>query len=382
MMLNLKFFNRHIIALFALSVCVLQGQAQTQQVQVLEYHPAPGQFVNTLPSADENTTQEEVNQRCEEQLNRYGPLVHLGTFGGYITVKFDHAIENKPGSDFLVLGNGFYANADPIYGKETIGGSIEPGIVYVGVGKNLEEAKWYELAGSEYYTSEIHDFQITYYKPTAESGDHTQFSSSYDKYIKWECSWTDKNGEHRDSTGYHMKNVSHKQTYWPIWEGKDELTFKGGKLPNNAIDTSGKGTYWVQYRYAKDAYGYADACPATDSLYSSFDINWAVDDEGNQVVLDHIDFIRVKTGIFQYCGWLGETSTEVSSVVDLHLVDGYDDNPYIITPRKRPSSGIQLPTVSDHKVQGDAAYYTLTGQRVERVERGKIYIHKGKKVVF
>lgn len=382
MMLNLKFFNRHIIALFALSVCVLQGQAQTQQVQVLEYHPAPGQFVNTLPSADENTTQEEVNQRCEEQLNRYGPLVHLGTFGGYITVKFDHAIENKPGSDFLVLGNGFYANADPIYGKETIGGSIEPGIVYVGVGKNLEEAKWYELAGSEYYTSEIHDFQITYYKPTAESGDHTQFSSSYDKYIKWECSWTDKNGEHRDSTGYHMKNVSHKQTYWPIWEGKDELTFKGGKLPNNAIDTSGKGTYWVQYRYAKDAYGYADACPATHSLYSSFDINWAVDDEGNQVVLDHIDFIRVKTGIFQYCGWLGETSTEVSSVVDLHLVEGYDDNPYIITPRKRPSTGIQLPTVSDHQVRGDAAYYTLTGQRVERVERGKIYIHKGKKVVF
>lgn len=372
---------KQIIVTSALSVFGLCGQAQTQQVQVLEYHPAPGQFVNTLPSADENTTQEEVNQRCEEQLNS-DALVHLGTFGGYITVKFDHAIENKPGSDFLVLGNGFYANADPIYGAATFGGSIEPGIVYVGVGKNLESAKWYELAGSEYYTSEIHDFEITYHKPTAERGDHTQFGSSYYNYIKWECSWTDKNGERRDSTGYHCKNVYHRQSYWPLWEGKDELTFKGGKLPNNAIDTSGKGTYWVQYRYAKDAYGYADACPATDSLYSSFDINWAVDDEGNQVVLDHIDFIRVKTGIFQYCGWLGETSTEVSSVVDLHLVEGYDDNPYIITPRKRPSTGIQLPTVPDHQMQGDAAYYTLTGQRVERVERGKIYIHKGKKVVF
>lgn len=379
MMLNLKFFNRHIIALFALSVCVLQGQAQTQQVQVLEYHPAPGQFVNTLPSADENTTQEEVNQRCEEQLNRYGPLVHLGTFGGYITVKFDHAIENKPGSDFLVLGNGFYANADPIYGKETIGGSIEPGIVYVGVGKNLEEAKWYELAGSEYYTSEIHDFQITYYKPTAESRDYTQFSSSYDKYIKWECSWTDKNGEHRDSTGYHMKNVSHKQTYWPIWEGKDELTFKGGKLPNNAIETSGKGTYWIQYRYAKDAYGYVDASPATDSLYSSFDINWAVDDEGNQVVLDHIDFIRVKTGIFQYCGWLGETSTEINSIADLHLIEGYDDKPFVITPRQRPTTGITRPTVN---VVEDDVYYNLMGQRVLNLVKGHIYVHKGRKVIY
>lgn len=135
---------KQIIVTSALSVFGLCGQAQTQQVKVLEYHPAPGQFVNTLPSADVNTTQEEVNQRCEKQLNS-DALVHLGTFGGYITVKFDHAIENKPGSDFLVLGNGFYSNADPIYGAATIGGSIEPGIVYVGVGKNLEEANGMSL---------------------------------------------------------------------------------------------------------------------------------------------------------------------------------------------------------------------------------------------
>lgn len=369
---------KQVILTSVLSVLAFAVQAQTQKVEVLEYHPAPGQFVNTLPTADENSTQDDVNQGCEEQLSGDG-LVHLGTYGGYITVKFDHPIENKPGSDILILGNGFYSNTDPIYGKETIGGSIEPGIVYVGVGKNLEEAKWYELAGSEYYTSEIHDFQITYYKPTAESGDHTQFRSSYDKYIKWECSWTDKNGEHRDSTGYHMKNVSHKQTYWPIWEGKDELTFKGGKLPNNAIETSGKGIYWIQYRYAKDAYGYVDASPATDSLYSSFDINWAVDDEGNQVVLDHIDFIRVKTGIFQYCGWLGETSTEINSIADLHLIEGYDDKPFVITPRQRPTTGITRPTI--HVVEDDI-YYNLMGQRVQNLVKGHIYVHKGRKVIY
>lgn len=128
----------------ALSVLALQGQAQTQQVQVLEYHPAPGQFVNAMPDADESTTQEEVNHRCEEQLASDG-LIHLGTFGGYITVKFDHPIENKLGSDILILGNGFYADNDPIYGSATIGGSIEPGIVYVGVGKNLEEANGMSL---------------------------------------------------------------------------------------------------------------------------------------------------------------------------------------------------------------------------------------------
>lgn len=375
----MKSIIKLFFAIVVMSMLALPGQAQTQKVEVLEYHPAPGQFVNTLPAADENSTQDDVNRGCEKQLNSDGSLVHLGTYGGYITVKFDHPIENKPGSDILILGNGFYSNSDPIYGSATIGGSIEPGIVYVGVGKNLEEAKWYELAGSEYYTSEIHDFEITYHKPTAESGEHSQFGSSYDNYIKWECSWTDKNREHRDSTGYHMKNVYHRQTYWPMWEGKDELTFKGGKLPNNAIDTSGKGTYWVQYRYAKDAYGYVDASQAKDSLYSSFDINWAVDEDGNEVVLDHIDFIRVKTGIFQYCGWLGETSTEVNTIADLHLIPGYDDKPFVITPRQRPTTSISRPTV---KVVDDEAYYNLMGQRVQNLVKGQIYIHKGRKVIY
>jgi hypothetical protein len=371
--------TRNGLVVLCLAGCCLTGGAQTQKVQVLEYHPAPGQFVNVLPTAEAGTTQADINRLCEEQLED-GNLVHLGAYGGYITMKFDHPIENKHGSDFLVLGNGMYAIDDPKYGKETIGGSIEPGIVYVGVGDNLETAQWYELAGSEYYTTEIHDFEITYFKPKTESCEHQLFGSICDKYIKWNCSWTDAQGERRDSTGYHMKNQYHLQTYWPKWEDKEQLTFKGGCLPNNAVMYSPK--YWVQYRYAKDAYGYADACPAKDSLYSSFDINWAVDEKGNSVALDHIDYIRVMTGVFQYCGWLGETSTEITSVVDLHLIDGYDENPYVITPRERPTTGILLPTVNVANRRTDKAYYTLTGQRVDRVERGKIYIHQGKKVVF
>lgn len=371
--------TRKGLVVLCLAGCCLTGGAQTQKVQVLEYHPAPGQFVNVLPTAEAGTTQADINRLCEEQLED-GNLVHLGAYGGYITMKFDHPIENKHGSDFLVLGNGMYAIDDPKYGKETIGGSIEPGIVYVGVGDNLEAAQWYELAGSEYYTSEIHDFEITYFKPTAETCEHQLFGSVCDNYIKWNCTWTNAQGERRDSTGYHMKNQYHLQTYWPKWEDKEQLTFKGGCLPNNAVMYSPK--YWVQYRYAKDAYGYADACPAKDSLYSSFDINWAVDEKGNSVALDHIDYIRVMTGIFQYCGWLGETSTEITSVVDLHLIDGYDENPYVITTRERPTTGILLPTVNVANRRTDKAYYTLTGQRVDRVERGKIYIHQGKKVVF
>ena len=80
--------------------------AQTQQVTVVELHPAPGQFVNTLPEATAETTHEEVCEAATESLADE-ELIHLGTYGGYITVRFDHPVQNKKGSDFRILGNGF-----------------------------------------------------------------------------------------------------------------------------------------------------------------------------------------------------------------------------------------------------------------------------------
>ena len=49
------------------------------------------------------------------------------------------------------------------------------------------------------------------------------------------------------------------------------------------------------------------------------DIDWAVDNEGNKVSLDRIDFIKVVCGMQQVCGWIGETSTEVMGAADLHI---------------------------------------------------------------
>ncbi len=367
---------RKIIASGLLSLAFGASYAQTQTVEVVEYHPAPGQYVNVLPAAVEGTTHEEVCQKATESLNK-NEIIHLGTYGGYITVKFDHPVQNKRGSDLRITGNAICSNKGTLNGVETEGGSIEPGIVYVGVGDDVETCQWYELAGSEYYTTEIHDFSITYHKPTAEEGDHVQNSSIYDDYIKWEATWTDKNGEQCDSTGYHMKNSWHKQTYWPLWDANETMTFKGGKLPNNAIDQSGNGIYWVQYRYAKDAYGYVDAS-RNDDDYSTFDIDWAVDENGNHVDLTEVNFVKVVCGIFQYCGWIGETSTEVTGFQDLHLVDGYDDNPIVITPRT--PTGISTVKASSFAAKDDN-YYDLMGRRVAAPQKG-IYIKNSKKIVF
>ena len=131
---------------------------------------------------------------------------------------------------------------------------------------------------------------------------------TYTTYIPWE----DAEGKR----GYIAKNSFHSQDYYPLWEECDELRFEGTLLSPNAKDLSGMGTYYVLYSYA---WGYVDNHPNDYADLNSFDIGWAVDKEGNRVNLPGVDFVRVYTGVNQYCGWLGETSTEIARARDLHI---------------------------------------------------------------
>lgn len=364
--------KRLTILLAALIMVVVTASAQAKQtVKVLEYCPAPGQFTNNLPEIDNKMSAEERLKACEQQLED-GYLVCLGAAGGYITVALDQPIKNGKGSDIRILGNALYSNNDPKYGDATIGGSVEPGIVYVGVGSSPETAKWYELAGSEYYTTEMHRFEITYYKPTVETGKIKTPYITIDNYIRWTASWTNPDGSKQTAEGWQPKNQFHKQSYWPSWEENDQITFRGARLPNNAVNYGGDGSdldnpqYWVSYRYAADSYGYVDAAPYSDDVYTTFDLDWAVDSDGNPKHLDHADFIRIQSGVLQQCGWTGETSTEVSSITNLHLTEGYDDNPIIITPRQRPT-GIAGTSANAAR---ETMRMSIDGRRLLKPERG------------
>ena len=58
---------------------------------------------------------------------------------------------------------------------------------------------------------------------------------------------------------------------------------------------------------------------APEALHNpGFKIDWAVDEQGRHVNLPHIDFIKVYNAMNQYCGRLGETSTEVTGGIDFH----------------------------------------------------------------
>ncbi|MDE6041234.1 MAG: cell surface protein, partial [Muribaculaceae bacterium] len=280
--------------------------------RVYEYCPAPGQFVNEMPRYEEGDTYSDMLQKTEESISGTNDImITLGGYGGYVTFGFDHTVINVPDMmDFRIWGNCFYELLQP----EKKGGSAEPGIVMVSYDRNcngLPDDEWYELAGSEYYSEETrHGYEITYHTPQPDrvivaDEDNSLIDVNY-------IEWHDNIG----SRGYISKNLFHSQDYFPKWIAEESITFTGSKLANNAEDISGYGAYYVLYSYP---WGYVDNHPNEYADLNSFDISWAVDKNGIPVDLPGVDFIRVYTGVNQYCGWLGETSTEISRAQDLHI---------------------------------------------------------------
>lgn len=265
--------------------------------KVLEYHPAPSQYINTSISAyKEGFSATQVLDYATERLKARS-MLSLGGFGGSIVVGFPHPIRNITGEyDFKIYGNASYN----MYGTATgaPGGSAEPGIVQVAkdVNKNgLPDDEWYELAGSEYGSdAETRGYEITYYRPQPENGN-----------VRWK--------DNQGNEGAILRNSFHSQSsYYPSWISENEITFRGTRLKNNAVNENGM---WVAYCYA---WGYADNHPNSTEM-SKFKIDWAVDTNGKKVILDEIDFVRIYTAINQDAGQMGEISTEVVTVEDLHF---------------------------------------------------------------
>lgn len=278
--------------------------------RVYEYMPAPGQFTNALPVATADDTPETMAAKAEAAIaDNVGKTVCLGAWGGYIVFGFDHPVTNSLNDyDFRITGNASYAS----YAKDTSrkGGSAEPGIVMVSYdtnGNGLPDDPWYELAGSEYNSpSTVRRYAVTYTRPDGLA----------------DIPWTDNRG----GSGVVPRNSFHQQDYFPFW-APDQLTFTGSLLAPNAVDEGENGQHsFILYSYD---YGYADNHPnKTDGC--KFCIRWAVDNNGNPVNLPAIHFVKVYTALQQVCGWIGETSTEITGAEDLHpdmLPTGLDPSP-------------------------------------------------------
>lgn len=301
------------ICIFTAAFAVLAAASATARSpfisKVYEYSPAPGQFVNELPEYSPGDDAAAMAAKATENIagDRTPGMISLGAYGGYVIFGFDHPVVNLHGRyDFRIYGNAMPAP----------GASAEPGVVSVSVdtnGNGIPDDTWYELAGSARKLSATrHAAEAVYRRPdpgkapVPDPSSKPVLDTEYIPYTLFEA----PDAEPR--YGWIQKVQFHTQSYWPEWLG-DEIRVSGTLLPDNGIDVNGDGRNWIT---TPMHWGYADNLP--NDAYKGFSIDWAVDADGNPVVLERVDFIKVHTGVLQNLGWTGESSTEICGGEDLH----------------------------------------------------------------
>lgn len=239
---------------------------QRVSVTVIDYCPAPGQFVNVLPKYADGDSYDDIKRKVQNIFNGNddNQVVTLGSCGGYIIVKTDRPISGP----FQIIGNAIPTHA-------------EPGVIQVSEDGKL----WYTLRASGMEAPIVCD--IRYRRPADDATD--------EDYIYYATSSGDK--------GYLSRIPDfHKQPYFPQWiEQGTEMTFTALRLPDNGYIDS-KTLQWVLKPYE----GYADSYPNSDprSIITPRGVN----------LPESFSYIRISSGVLQNCGPLGEASTEVGGI--------------------------------------------------------------------
>ncbi len=250
--------------------------------KVFEYIPAPGHQVNgyiilgrTFP---ENCTHE---QACDTVLAHFRRewMTSLGAQGGYLVAGFDHSVLANDGKELKIKGNPFNYQS-------------EPGIIWVSQddnGDGLPNDQWFELAGSEYDSSnEQTEYAITYYYPP---------------YAKSATVWKDGDG----NSGYvpYMSYWNPQDYYWQPWVEGTEHTYFSSRLESHHTYEGGMSDIPAY------PWGYADNAGSDYTTFGLYSISNARTWDGQPANLQYIDFVKVQTAQNGWTPNLGEISTEV-----------------------------------------------------------------------
>lgn len=136
------------LAALLLAACNSGEEITTTQTdepvaRILEYTPAPGQFINEeARSGGAFDNVDTPEKACRYAAARFAEnnWVSLGGWGGYLVAAFAEPVPNTGGYDLYVKGNAMNT-------------SSEPGVVWVmqdANGNGMPDDTWYELKGSEY----------------------------------------------------------------------------------------------------------------------------------------------------------------------------------------------------------------------------------------
>lgn len=268
--------------------------------RVESYLPAPGQFVN-----------QEAYRFPNRTLSANTNMVTLGAYGGSIVYYFEEPVRNDPnhpyGIDFIVYGNVF-VNSD----GSSASGASEPAAVMV----SGDGEVWYELAGSMYYDAQTrHQVSVTYTNP-----DPT-FSGAAD------VPWTDSDG----NSGAVKKTSSHTQAYYPNPALYQEYNTGAGANDSYTEESMTLTFGSLFHKKHSPVYGYGDTHAGASTLTNQavnpyakehalifngdgMDLMWAVDENGDPVVLDEVHYVLIYNPTLFDGGSIGECSPEISGI--------------------------------------------------------------------
>lgn len=240
----------------------------------------------------------------------------LGSLGGYVQYDFHsnpiRNLDTNPyGVDFVVYGNAFNGNPEAaavqVYAQEVLSDGT------------LGDYKWYELAGSMYYSdSAVRNATVYYTKDNA--GLHaavngvTHSQDPFTTAATWFPTKSDMNHEATSGINNTLTN-----TYITEYTA-NTLKFAGiTSIP----DSDSNADY---------AFGYADVTPVPSvkdgtpvnpyTPYTSdkdggdgFDLAWAVDiSTGEPVKVNNAKYVRIYSAVLYNTGIFGETSPEITGI--------------------------------------------------------------------
>jgi hypothetical protein len=244
------------------------------------YLPAPGQYIGSMAGKTIASTLLDLQKWCDKGEDTW---FHIGSFGGYWIVGFDHSVSNEPNkADLQINGNPF-------------AGWCESGIVWVMQDENgngLPDDTWYELKGSETGKPATKQrYALTYYRPR-------DLNSSV-------VSWTDNMG----------KSGAVTRGGYPRIIAEDYYTLTGTCLASTALETGG-----ISYSKCYE-WGYVDGINSSPIRPNTghFWIEDAIQADGSPANLQYIDFVKVHTAINSMTQNVGEISTEAEMPYDLNF---------------------------------------------------------------
>jgi hypothetical protein len=261
------------------------GGTKNHATDAFDYIPAPGQFINYQNGSTKAIALQSLQTWCDNGDQEY---FHIGAFGGYFIVGFDHSVINASDkADLQINGN-------------PLNTWCEQGVVWVmqdDNGNGKPDDTWYELGGSETgKPTTVQRLAITYYKPKVANAD---------------VLWIDNIGR---GGSVEWNEHHHQQYYYPMFIAENNYTLTGTCLASTA-GMSGGLEVAMCYEW-----GYVDNNSNNGRRPANqFWIEDAIQADGTPIHLQYIDFVKVHTSTTGKNATVGEVSTEAYLPIDLNF---------------------------------------------------------------